>query len=122
MRFLGILLVLVLSSCDSKDCSDFKEGRFKLIGEQAGDVIVERRGDRQYEMSESGEFTHEFKLTWLSDCKYQLVFEKTDKPSAIGLSSQDTLTVEILSTDGDRCNTRAQFKDLSFEVVQQKIN
>ncbi len=122
MRILIVIFTLSLFSCNSKNCEDFKEGRFKLIGEQAGDVIVERRGDRQYEISESEGFTHEFKLTWLNDCKYQLVFEKTDKPSAIGLSSKDTLTVEILSTEGDRCNTRAQFKDLSFEVVQQKIN
>lgn len=122
MRLLIIMFTLSLLSCNSKNCEDFKEGRFKLIGDQAGDVVVERRGDRQYEISESGNFTHEFKLIWLSDCKYQLVFEKTDKPSTINLSSEDTLTVEILSTDGDRCNTRAQFKDLSFEVIQEKIN
>ena len=117
-----VFSALAMMACNSKDCKSFQQGRYKLIGDQAGDVIVERTGDVQIETSVEGDFKHEFNIRWVDDCNYELVFLRTNKPSMIALTEMDTLKVEIVSTEGNTCNTIARFEDLSFEVKQERIN
>lgn len=121
IRLLSIALGLLLFSCSEKDCKSFRNGTFKLLGENAGDIIIERSGHRQIERSEAGAYEHEFSINWIDDCNYELVFIETNKPSSIDLSTKDTLRVEITETEGKQCKTIARFNDLQFEVIQEKI-
>lgn len=122
MRLYSLLVALVLFSCGGQECSEFKVGKFKLKGDQTGDIILERTADRQFEISEKEGYINEFELTWIDECNYRLVFEKTNKPTLVNLSVEDTMYVEIISCENNSCTTIARLKDLSFEVIQEKIN
>lgn len=120
-RFLLVVLSVSLLGC-GPNCSDFKKGRFKLEGQYASDIIVERDDMVQVESSVEGKYKNEFFLDWIDDCNYSLVLKYSDNSSSISLGPQDTLKVEIVETNGDRCLTVAKLDDLRFEVYQVKMN
>ncbi len=121
MKWTVLLAIPALVAC-GPNCKDFQSGSFKLDGPQSQDIVVERKGNIQYERSDIGGYENQFELIWLDDCTYQLVFIESTKPASISLTKEDTLTVRITGTDGDKCTSIAKMKDLEFQVNQIKIN
>lgn len=100
MKRLLLLLVLVFSlSTFGQNCKSYKEGKFKLEDNSNGiTYIIERKGDIQTERIEGENEVLDFKVKWLSDCKYMLTpSEKTMEK----LKSDLTLYVTIKEIKGD---------------------
>lgn len=100
MKRLILLLVLVFSlSTFGQNCKSYKEGKFKLEDNSNGiTYIIERKGDIQTERIEGENEVLDFKVKWLSDCKYMLTpSEKTMEK----LKSDLTLYVTIKEIKGD---------------------
>lgn len=100
MKRLLLLLVLVFSlSTFGQNCKSYKEGKFKLEDNSNGiTYIIERKGDIQTERIEGENEVLDFKVKWLSDCKYMLTpSEKTVEK----LKSDLTLYVTIKEIKGD---------------------
>ncbi|WP_438967096.1 hypothetical protein [Flavobacterium sp.] len=100
MKRLLLLLVLVFSlSTFGQNCKSYKEGKFKLEDNSNGiTYIIERKGDIQTERIEGQNEVLDFKVKWLSDCKYMLTpSEKTMEK----LKSDLTLYVTIKEIKGD---------------------
>ena len=121
-RILILLPTLLLVLSCGPNCKDFKKGRFKLEGPYAGDIIVERTDAIQTESSVEGNYKNEFFIQWIDDCSYSLVLKSSDNPSSISLGPQDTLNVQIIETQSNKCLTVAKLDDLRFEVSQVKVN
>jgi hypothetical protein len=100
MKRLILLLVLFFSlSTLGQNCKSYKEGKFKLKDNSNGiTYIIERKGDIQTERIEGENEVLDFKVKWLSDCKYMLTpSEKTMEK----LKSDLTLYVTIKEIKGD---------------------
>lgn len=100
MKRLLLLLVLVFSlSTFGQNCKSYKEGKFKLEDNSNGiTYIIERKGDIQTERIEGENEVLDFKVKWLSDCKYMLTpSEKTMEK----LKSDLNLYVTIKEIKGD---------------------
>lgn len=100
MKRLLLLLLLVFSlSTFGQNCKSYKEGKFKLEDNSNGiTYIIERKGDIQTERIEGENEVLDFKVKWLSDCKYMLTpSEKTVEK----LKSDLTLYVTIKEIKGD---------------------
>lgn len=100
MKRLLLLLLLVFSlSTFGQNCKSYKEGKFKLEDNSNGiTYIIERKGDIQTERIEGENEVLDFKVKWLSDCKYMLTpSEKTMEK----LKSDLTLYVTIKEIKGD---------------------
>lgn len=100
MKRLLFLLVLVFSlSTFGQNCKSYKEGKFKLEDNSNGiTYIIERKGDIQTERIEGENEVLDFKVKWLSDCKYMLTpSEKTMEK----LKSVLNLYVTIKEIKGD---------------------
>lgn len=96
---LTLLLVFVSVAAQEKTCSDFKNGKFQLRDERAGNSTLEREGARQVEYSERSKVKLAFKVEWLDPCTYTLeLVEVLENPNRIQLPEGMILTVEILQT------------------------
>lgn len=102
MKQLILLAFLTLSTAtfgQTKDCRDFKNGKFKITDPIAGNSIVERKGSKQIEYGEDSELKIEFKVKWLDECTYKLQVKKIlENPNNVLLPSDMVLTVEIIET------------------------
>jgi Tfp pilus assembly protein PilF len=54
------------------DCTSFKTGKFKINDEETGITLIERTTDFQIEENSKFGYRIKFKITWLSNCTYQL--------------------------------------------------
>lgn len=76
--FSFFLLLILLSSCQSNNCEDFKVGQFEYPKEMKSDVVIERTADFQIETSEKDGYTDKYQIIWDSDCSYHLVLLETN--------------------------------------------
>ncbi len=76
--FSFFLLVILLGSCQSNNCEDFKVGKFEYPKEMKSDVVIERTADFQIETSEKDGYTDKYQIIWDSDCSYHLVLLETN--------------------------------------------
>lgn len=116
MKRLLLLLVLVFSlSTFGQNCKSYKEGKFKLEDNSNGiTYIIERKGDIQTERIEGENEVLDFKVKWLSDCKYMLTpSEKTMEK----LKSDLTLYVTIKEIKGDFIELEMHLNDKPNEKM-----
>ena len=104
MKYCIIALLLTLSTgafAQDLDCKNFKKGTFKLktSNPETGDYIITRKGKKQIEYNELMALKIKFKVNWIDQCTYTLVYQKTledgGKVSAT-FSKKEVFTVKIL--------------------------
>ncbi|MBX7224754.1 MAG: hypothetical protein K1X55_01860 [Chitinophagales bacterium] len=97
--FLLIFLACIGFTQAQTSCNDFHTGKFVLKA-PGGNTLIERNEKYQFETAEDGKVKIKLKVTWISECVYELRFDSFIKKSK---STRDwpknmVLTVEILET------------------------
>lgn len=96
---IGSLILISLSSySQTKNCKDFKNGKFTIFSEN-GNSTIERKGSKQIEYGEKSKLKILFTVNWVSDCTYTLILKKVvSNPSGIDFPKDMIVTVEIMET------------------------
>lgn len=96
---LGLILISSAVFGQENDCKKFKNGKFKIVDNAAGNSIIERKGSRQIEYGEGSKLKLEFEVEWLNDCTYTLeIKEVLENQNNVELPEGMILTVEIIET------------------------
>jgi len=102
-KIICIAALLLLASC--KDCSQLKEGFFKIETSPGNTFTIDRTLTKQTENNLKSGVISECKIKWTSDCSYILYDRKLLKgfePSQITDKLRgDTLYNEIISISGN---------------------
>lgn len=108
--FLLIIISAFLYSCNddkkTKDCENFKTGKFKYEDNQFEGWEVNRTENTQIERNDSLDITIESKVKWLSDCEFVLIYDN-EKSSPAYAKMVDSLRVELTEIDGNSYKYRA---------------
>jgi hypothetical protein len=102
-----------------KDCLTVHEGVFKSISELQGDTtfsIITRKKDKQIEESKSAGIMMEFKVTWTSDCSYELSRPKVLKGVVDGVADDQILYVKIIDVRNDSFTTEVTTNFADFKL------
>jgi len=85
--------VTCIGFSQGKDCSQFKDGTFKVTDPKSKKVcIITREGDTQTEKLEESDETYNFDIKWLDNCTYTL----SPTPSTIA-RDKDVLEAGIMT-------------------------
>ena len=80
-----------------QSCHQFKNGKFKIIGDQGQQYIIVRKGNRQIEYDTRAKTKIELVVTWIDSCTYTLQLKKgTTKSGESTFPQEMVLTVVIL--------------------------
>jgi hypothetical protein len=93
------------------DCKKMFAGKWKYRNVPATESYVVRTLDKQFEYVENGKYYYEFKIRWLSDCKYELKYIGTTSPKPSVAEINETCTVEIIGIDNEYMKYRTIFRD-----------
>lgn len=75
----------------------FKNGKFKIIGDQGQEYIIVRKGNRQTEYDTKAKTKIELVVTWIDSCTYTLQMSKdAAKSGQSAFPAEMILTVVIL--------------------------
>ena len=111
MMIFKYLLLLSLAFNYQLDCRKMFAGKWKYRNIPKEESYVVRTLDKQYEYVENGKYYYEFKIKWISNCKYELTYVGTTSPYPITAQLNETCTVEIIGIDNDYMKYRTVFKD-----------
>lgn len=92
--FLLLLFFTLQLSGQVRDCSQFKNGTFFLLGQDSTSYVIKRQGNTQSETA--GNSTMEFKIKWISNCSYTLEPTKKTIKDFPGLKNAGTISTEII--------------------------
>jgi hypothetical protein len=104
MKYLIVLFLLTAYLTEkppSNRCSLIKNGKFK-IDSQLNDstlttTFIERIDNVQYETNDQFGVEYRFRVVWISECTYQLKWEKTIRDdNNFNYPENEILTVEII--------------------------
>lgn len=113
MIFLKLFLPLAFSLLfQQPDCKQKFAGKWKYRNLSTEEAFVVRTLEKQFEYVENGKYYYEFKIRWLSNCKYELTYIGTTSPKPALANLNETLTVEILGIDSEYMKYRTIFRDL----------
>lgn len=94
---LPLIIISTLSFAQEKNCSKFKNGKYKINSQVSGVSHIERKGSRQIEYGEFSGLKVKLKVKWLNECTYTLQLKKVIKnPGKFDIPKALILTVEIL--------------------------
>ncbi|WP_324025586.1 hypothetical protein QSV08_20725 [Maribacter sp. BPC-D8] len=88
MRKIVLLFTLLFSTISSAqiDCEVVKEGKFKVIDNEYGDMIIQRTQNQEISFNSKTGVKVESKITWTDECSYTIVFHKVlENPKNIDL-------------------------------------
>ncbi|OSZ78452.1 hypothetical protein CAP35_09425 [Chitinophagaceae bacterium IBVUCB1] len=80
----------------SKNCTQFKNGLFKLIDPEAGVSYFKRNGRKQIEWTHTKTDSSVLIVKWIDDCTYTLTPTKETLKKAPAFPSNAMLTVHII--------------------------
>ncbi len=97
---LGLLMIFSLNLCAQElDCSKFKNGKFRIDSEFIGEMIIERKGNKQIEHLITIDKKSTFKVKWIDECTYTLKLKNQAKDQLGAEMPKDFyLIVEIIET------------------------
>lgn len=106
MKYWMITLTLILSTgvfAQDLDCKKFKYGTFemKIQGPDNRYFTIKRKGKTQTELESNTNLKVKFKVNWIDQCTYTLIYEKTLKEGngeKIPFSKDNIVTVKIIET------------------------
>jgi hypothetical protein len=103
------------------DCQKLFAGKWKYKNISIEESYVVRTLDKQFEYVENGKYYYEFKIKWLSNCKYELKYIGTTSPKPSVANINETCTVHILGIDNDYMKYRTIFRDQLDVSEMEKI-
>jgi hypothetical protein len=108
-------LALLLSSCQSNSCEDFKIGQFIYPKEMNSDVVIERTAEFQIETSKKDGYTDKYQIIWDSDCSYHLVLLETNNEFDGMKPLTDTMHVNMVEVLESSYKFKAVLNSKVFE-------
>src|SRR5690348_3885653 len=111
------LAILIFLSClqpsggvADLNCKSYKTGKFRIVSKELSiETAIERRKNIQIEKDLKTNATAKFKVTWVSDCEYELdILEGEEK--MMNFFKGKTLIIRILETYKDGYKYEAQLK------------
>lgn len=117
---LSILFAFTFLS-QSPDCKKLFPGKWKYKNISTEESYVVRTLEKQYEYVENGKYYYEFKIKWLSSCKYELTYIGTTSPKPSVANINETCTVEIIGIDNEYMKYRTIFRDQLDVSEMEKV-
>jgi len=120
----ALILVFILSSCaEEKNCQKFKTGEFMYESGQ-GPLEIVRTETHQNEINPNNGIDVYSTVEWISDCQYVLTYEKiTNHPDDdVGSLIGQKVYVEILETKENRYKARAKNDRMDQVFTFFKVN
>jgi hypothetical protein len=122
MIFLKYIVVLAVAfTALTTDCKKMFPGKWKYRNVPTKEMYVVRTLEKQFEYVENGKYYYEFKIKWLSDCKYELTYVGTTSPTPSVAKPNETCTVEIIGIDNEYMKYRTIFRDELDVSEMEKI-
>ena len=123
MKYLFLLWSLAVSAVSfgqTKNCRDFREGKFKIVDTKQGTTtIIERKGSTQVEYQPGSPVKILAKVKWLDDCTYVLIPKMMMDGRAKTRLPKLVMTVQITETKSNSYIFRASIKNM--EPLEQEM-
>lgn len=116
-----LIPVLFTLLSQTSDCKKLFPGKWKYKNVTVEEMYVVRTLDKQFEYVENGKYYYEFKIKWLSNCKYELTYIGTTSPTPSVAKPNETCTVEIIGIDNEYMKYRTIFRDQLDVSEMEKI-
>jgi hypothetical protein len=113
--------ILFISWTADNNCRKYFKGKWKYKNITQDSTYVIRTLEKQVEYTSKGKYYYEFKIKWLSSCKYQLTYIKTTSPKPAVINIGETLTVEIISINSSHMTYKTVFRDMQETDEMEKI-
>ncbi len=107
---------------DEVDCSDFRKGKFSYTPPNGGEVIIRRTKKKQIERYNDENQKFIFEITWLDDCRYELILVNTKglpkekKKEIIGTSLQCKVVAASLGHYEVEITSESSFKPQKLSI------
>ena len=115
-KVIGLLLIIsiftLLSFSMQKECKKHFTGKWKYEKYDIEYIYVVRDQKKQYEYTENGKYYYEFDITWLTECKYELTYKRTNSPNPAAAKIGEKFTVDIINIDESSTAYKTVFRDL----------
>lgn len=105
------LLIAFALMMQPTDCKKLFEGKWRYRHIATEDLFVVRTLDKQFEYVENGKYYYEFKIKWLSDCKYELTYIGTTSPVPAAANINEKCIVTIIGIDAGFMKYKTVFRD-----------
>lgn len=116
-----ITLLTFVFTFQSTDCKKLFPGKWKYKNTPVEEMYVVRTLDKQFEYVENGKYYYEFRIKWLSNCKYELTYVGTTSPKPLDAKPKETITVQIIGIDANYMKYRTIFRDQLDVSEMEKI-
>jgi hypothetical protein len=115
-----LALVFIMFS-QTPDCKKMFPGKWRYKNTPTEESYVVRTLEKQYEYVENGKYYYEFKIKWLSSCKYELTYIGTNSPTPSVANTNETCTVEIIGIDNEYMKYKTVFRDQLDVSEMEKV-
>ena len=125
--FLSYLLWTVFCSLNLHngiDCTSFRNGKFKLVDKEIEqEYLIERNESIQIEMDLKNNTISKFRVTWVTDCEYELDILEGRK-EVMDFFTGKTLSIRIVETFDKGYKYEAQLKGTEMKVIHtvERVN
>lgn len=123
-RFFILLIVIIIVGCNAplRDCTDFKNGTYRISDKERGfESIIIRNDSIQIEKNNTQNTETKYLITWSTDCEYSLKIIEgpkavmkfyKDKPLHIRVTSttEGKYTFEATTEGVDQIRTNTAYK------------
>ncbi len=110
-KLLVIVLLLCTAFAEPKNCKKYFSGKWKYNDLSASTIYVVRTKKKQFEYTEDGKYYFEYNIKWLSACKYQMTYIKTNSPTPAIAQPGETLVVDIVDIQQNTMQYKTTFRD-----------
>lgn len=117
---LAILFLSIGINAQTTDCSDFKTGKFTYPDTNAEDFVIHKTVKYQLASFPKKGWEVASKITWLSDCSYQLEHIGTNNPQMEAIIGMKYV-VNIVKINGNSVTLRAEAHGKTAEKELVKL-
>ena len=119
--FIVLFLITTIAFSQELNCSDFKNGTFTYTDPDYADLLTTRTDSIQIDTYPKLDLEMTSTVTWLSDCKYQMVYTKVNDPkmeAIIGIK----YVIEIIEINDNKiiCQTVSEGIIVKKEMIKLK--
>ncbi|NHM05205.1 hypothetical protein [Flavobacterium celericrescens] len=115
-----LLFILLLSCANEKKCSDFKTGNFIYVNPNFSDWKVTRNDSIQTETNIANGLEVSGKITWKSDCEFEVAYVKTNHPKLQKMIGKK-VEIKIIGISNDTITYEAKDENLKMESKMVKV-
>lgn len=125
--FITAITIFVSLSVFSQqiDCQKFRNGKFKITGDQGQEYIIVRNGTKQIEYDVLNKSKIELVVTWIDSCTYTLQFKKEISNTGKHSFSKDMILTVVIVESKDHSyiqRTTSNLYETSIEGEVFEIN